>query len=497
MCVAKSPTAAPILSLALLPDPEATKCRGGSSCCGAGGGGAGSGCGGVWAAWMDISGTATVLFDQPGAAAHEAGGSRSSSSGGGSSPSCSSGAAPVFACSWQAYGDRPPPGPLSIWWGASSCSAAGGGASGGGLSSSLCFTAARGELAAWLLPQQAAGQPAQLARTQLPFPTCITVLAAAPLVLREEQRRRQQPHAALVAAGDTQGGVAVLLLLTSPSAAAAGSPAASPGRSRLVLLAAARRVHELTPVRFMRVALPDPGPGGSAGGGGAAVLARQLEGTELVTAGGDGCVHTLRLPEAAVAAALHAALAPVEGGGAEGNASCAAPPRLVSVRQRRYDAVTHIDGLIDSAACAGPVGGSSSRTSSGDGGDGGAGSLVYGSFGNHYTLWDDMAEAEAARVSKQRQGWASAHSACTRSSLRIRRVAALLLCIQHTSTQVQRLVCGTACRCSAAAGGARWPLTWRALMTWRCASKERGASGCTGTHVFSKRSQLFTLSGRP
>lgn len=451
VCLARSASARPILALQLLPEPPkpdpAGESRGGDGADGGScnvadassvsGSPACSG-GGIWVATTDLAGTATVLLDQPaaavaaGAAAAAGAPHESVADGAGSS-------APGPACCWrwQPYGSRQGPMNVGIWWGIGSSHSSG--SAGDGAASALacgvCFTASsEGHITAWQMPpapsssrgtaqqqsiQQQQGQqqpqahaegrqgaaeqqPARLAEALLPFGSPATCLAARLLPLQLPAGRR----AALVAAGDAQGGVAVLLLLL-PAALLEGQGPAPPAAGRLLVLAAARRVHALTPVRTIQVAPLHAGADARSDGGAAAgaQLVHLLADAEVLTAGGDSIVRTLRLPAAAIQAAAAAALAPAAAGPAAGDIAAGSsstalasaepheqpPPRLLGTRQRHCEAVTHIDGLARRP-------GSRAGSAAGSGGD--VGPLVFGHFSTHFSVWDDGAEAEVARVSE-------------------------------------------------------------------------------------------------
>ena len=391
----------------------------------------GSGRGSVWVATVDFGGTVTVLCDKPEPspspeAAHAGAGVGGDSSGGGSSSSRTVG--PASCCSWQPYGPIRP-GNVGIWWGSPRCDG-GSSSSSGGLGSRCCFTARGGLLTLWLLPlhtledsqeeQQQRQQPQRLAEVRLPFAAQVTVLAAALLPPRYHQRQRQ---AALVAVGDTDGGIAVLLLLAPPgldlghppaaAALAAQGPAAAAGAAagkaaeeaagegrgaQLLVLAAARQVCDLTPVRMIRLHLPPPACGasfGTAGGTAAAAaaaaaavgrdVAEQLAAAEVVVAGGSSTIQALRLPATAVATACQAAAGVAAPAAADAGGEPAGPPRLLCTRCRRYEAVTHIDGAT--AAAAGDTCGG-----------GGSNGIAFGFHSSHFAVWDEGAEAEVARV---------------------------------------------------------------------------------------------------
>jgi hypothetical protein len=282
-------------------------------------------------------------------------------------------------------------------------------------------------------------QPKRLAEVQLPLSSQVSVLAAALLPHQpvcSDAGRQQQ--AALVAVGNTNGGVTLLLLLVSgatlsgrqphtqrPAAAAkvelaalAGlaAPAAEAGAgatAQLLVLAAAPRLFERNPVRTLQVRLPpctlqgcaaaEPAVDSAAA---AAALARQLQAAEMLAAGGDGTLRSLRLPTAALTAAVAAAAAAAgaacspaaESDGAEAAGPTARQcgvgersqpdvpslPRLRCVGCRRYEAVTHIDGLAEPNACeAGTRGG-----------------IVFGFHSSHFCAWDEGAEARVVQVGK-------------------------------------------------------------------------------------------------
>lgn len=445
MCLAKSASARPILALQLLqqpPTPGPPPCGGassasadGSNCCDVSVSAASaspvSTGDGLWVATADLAGTATVLLDQPTVAtAAEGPPGASDAVGMGSSPP-----GPACCWRWQPYGSGQGPMHVGIWWATGSSHASGARGHGEDLGCRVCFTASgEGHVTAWQLPPAPFGsdpsaahqqclahredqqqqqhqqpradellgagqQPFRLAETLLPFGSPATCLAAALLPLQLADGWR----AALVAAGDAQGGVAALLLLLPPAVLADPGPAAAAAgkrpAGRLLVLAAARRVHELTPVRTIQVAVPTGAAAERTKGGAnaGAQLARQLAEAEVLTAGGDNIVRTLRLPAAGILAAVSAALAPAPAeppvaaaanGPAPGiddapGACVAPPPRLLATRQRHCEAVTHIDGLV--------------RSPGGGGGQGG-GLLVFGHFSTHFSVWDDAAEAEVARV---------------------------------------------------------------------------------------------------
>ncbi len=385
----------------------------------------------MWLALSDLAGTATILLD------HRCG--SISSSGGGISSSGSSAGARCVA-HWRPYSSCA--GPAGVWWGSSS-SGGGGGTLGNaaGLGSRYCFTTGGKQLVtAWLLPPLSAAATAEqtrLAEAQLPFAGYANAVAAAALPWLQPGKAAAAA-AALVAVGDSSGSVTVLLLVlpgglqqqepcapeadrTAAPNGTATAPAQQPaslagggGSSRLVPLAAARRVHAGTPVRAVQLRLPALARGAS--------LEQQLAAVEVVTAGGDGAVHTLRLPAAAVAAAqrtlgtadtlaadaesgaepaAEAALAALQlGNGSQetaashGSASEAAQaarpaaeqcvlPRLLAAASRRYEAVTHIEGILPAALD------SSSNT---------AGIVVYGFHASHFAVWDEGADAEVVQV---------------------------------------------------------------------------------------------------
>ena len=390
----------------------------------------------TWLALSDLAGTVTILADQ-------ASGDSSSSSAGGQSGR----AGTVCVAQWRPYSSCS--GPAGVWWGSSgsgtSSSSDGNGAA--GLGSHFCFTTGGKQLlTAWLLPplsSAGAAEPLRLAEVQLPFAGYANAVSA---VLLPPLQPGHPAAAAVVAVGDSTGSVTVLLL-TLPSglqqqpvqassstaapngtATAPAHQAALPGSggsgARLVQLAAARRVHAGTPVRALQLRLPVLGT--------QAGLHQQLAAAEVVTAGGDGAVHTLRLPVAAVAAALGALAADTsaaeqalsllhlrENGrqaaandgpaaapaapppAAEGERAAAeqcALPRLLAAASRRYEAVTHIEGILPA-----PAGASDSSSSDSGGGSSScssAGSVVYGFHASHFAVRDEAADAEVAQVGK-------------------------------------------------------------------------------------------------
>lgn len=455
MCLARSASGRPILALQLLPQTGPWPGPAGGDAAGAGGT-PGSSCrdahcggvsgspasrddAGIWVAATDLAGTATVLLDRPAASGAPNQGCATAGQAGGSAPG------PACCWQWQPYGGGPGPVHVGIWWGTHSSDSSGCGGDGeaGSLGCRVCFTCSgEGHLTAWQLPpgpgsggsvtqcpeqqhdrqqhcqppagreQDAEQQPVRLAEALLPFGSPATCLAAAALPRRLLDGR----PAAVVAAGDSHGGVTVLLLLLPPAAPAGEEPSepgaglATCGRpaGRLLVLAAARRVHELTPVRLVQVA---PLRGAAARAGAAddagAELARSLAEAEVLTAGGDNIVRAMRLPWEAIQAAVAAGLAPAaasseaatvvdgvlpSGGGsacASGGAAQRPPPRLLGVRQRHFEAVTHIDGVVRGH---GPGGEPGSRSAVG------SGPLVFGHFSTHFSVWDAAAEAEVARV---------------------------------------------------------------------------------------------------
>ncbi|KAL4446854.1 hypothetical protein ABPG77_008098 [Micractinium sp. CCAP 211/92] len=447
VCLARSASARPILALQLLQQPPtpgpppggstSSASSDGSNCCDVSASAASaspfSAGGGLWVATADLAGTATVLLDQPTmATAAEAEGAPGASDAAG----MGSGApGPACCWRWQPYGSGQGPMHVGIWWATGSSHSSGARGDAGGLGCRVVFTTSgEGHVTAWQLPpaplgsdsnaaqqqclaeqdvqqqqqqqqqqpqageQLGAGQqPFRLAEALLPFASPATCLAAALLPLQVADGWR----AALLAAGDTQGGVAALLLLLPPAVLAdLGPAAAAAGKrpaGRLLVLAAARRVHELTPVRTIQVAVPTAAERAEGGTDAGAQLARQLAEAEVLTAGGDNIVRTLRLPAAGIRAAVSAALAPAPteppaaaaadgpapGTGDTPGACVAPPPRLLGTGQRHCEAVTHIDGLVRSP---------------GGGGGQGSGLLVFGHFSTHFSVWDDAAEAEVARV---------------------------------------------------------------------------------------------------
>lgn len=412
----------------------------------------------TWLALSDLAGTVTILADQPG-------GNGSISSAGGES--CRAGA--VCVAQWRPYSSCS--GPAGVWWGSSgsgtSSSSDGNGAA--GLRSCFCFTTGGKQLlTAWLLPPlSSAGdaEPVRLAEVQLPFAGYTNAVAA---VLLPPLQPGHPAGAAVVAVGDSSGSVTVLLLVlpsglqqqpvqASSSTASPNGTAAAPARqaalpgscssgARLVQLAAARRVHAGTPVRALQLRLPVLGM--------QAGLQQQLAAAEVVTAGGDGAVHTLRLPAAAVGAALAALAAHTSAAeqalsaldlnenGRQAAAPAAPPPaaeaeraaaeqcalpRLLAAASRRYEAVTHIEGILP--ACAGAAANKSSSSGGSGGSSAGsssAGSVVYGFHASQFAVWDEAADAEVAQVrtgtclvSKTTCAWCAAfglHSSSTRRS---------------------------------------------------------------------------------
>jgi hypothetical protein len=188
-------------------------------------------------------------------------------------------------------------------------------------------------------------------------------------------------------------------------------------------------------------------------------MAEQLAAAEVVMAGGNSSIQTLRLPPAAVASACRFALAGVvaqqeqvgsngaseqQQGDSDGalkqqqgvlsgplkqhegalqrvdalrqqqSEPAADPPRLLGIRCRRYEAVTHIDGMAPAAAVfagethahsersvrsSSMIGHSTgNRVGSNDSGGNSTSTLVYGFRASHFSVWDEAAEAEVARV---------------------------------------------------------------------------------------------------
>lgn len=324
----------------------------------------------------------------------------------------SDGCAGPASCSWRPYDGR---ATFAVF----PCAAQGSG-------DCLCFTAGSdGLLTLWRLPRgafAAGGEvPLRLAEAQSP---CRDRLMALDCVALPPSARPTSvaEQLLLVVAGDTQGSVVAWLLHLPADAgipsAAAGGGAARPGSgASLRLLAATKRVHEVTPVRWLcirplvraaivasaavRAAAADSTIGAAQvgdGGSEPAVLPAGAADADICSAGGDGSICRLRLVERGPPMRVPPqqqlqAAQPV-----------ASPAALIVVGRELLPCITMVDGDGHfPGPGVGSVSGGGSSSSSPEGGSSLRGSdgderVVWGFQASELVAWSATHDAEIARV---------------------------------------------------------------------------------------------------